>query len=120
MKKIIMTIVAAMSMTMVSAGNASAPVLVENNVYDMNVNMRRLATTLGLDLYQMECVDYLYKAFCSEMLTASNAADNEKREMVDKAVEKNLEYMSYILDRKQFEKYTNLVNNTLKNRGLKK
>ena len=120
MKKIIMTIVATMSMTMAFAGNRNANVSNENNAYDIHCNMRRLATTLGLDLYQMESVDILYNTLRNEVLSASEAADKEKSEKVDKAVDKNFEYMSYVLDKKQYQKYTTLVNTTLKNRGLKK
>ena len=54
------------------------------------------------------------------MLNASAAHDDEKAEMVDAAVKRNLTYMAYVLDNSQMKKYTSLLNTTLKNRGLKK
>ena len=44
---------------------------------------------------------------------------DKKAEKVNEAVEKNLTYMSYVLDKKQMAKYTTLINTTLANRGLK-
>lgn len=120
MKKIVMTLVAVLSMTMAYADNANAKVTEMSNAYDMHVNIRRLATTLGLNLDQMESVDDLYRNFCAEMMNASVANDDEKAEMVDKAVKKNITYMSYVLDSKQLKMYTSLINTTLQNRGLTK
>ena len=120
MKKIVLTLVAMMSMAMAFAGNANAKATEMENAYDMHINIRRLATALGLNLDQMESVDDLYGNFCAEMLNASAAHDDEKAEMVDAAVKRNLTYMAYVLDNSQMKKYTSLLNTTLKNRGLKK
>lgn len=120
MKKIVLTLVAMMSMTMAFAGNANAKATEMENAYDMHINIRRLATALGLNLDQMESVNDLYGNFCAEMLNASAAHDDEKAEMVDVAVKRNLTYMAYVLDNSQMKKYTSLLNTTLKNRGLKK
>ena len=38
--------------------------------------------------------------------------------MVNKAIEKDLKYMHYILDRDQYRKYLLLLNATINNRGL--
>ena len=40
--------------------------------------------------------------------------------MVDKAIEKNLKYMHYILNTNQYRKYLLLLNTTMNNRGLNK
>ena len=119
MKKIVLTLVAMMSMTMAFAGNTNAKAAEMENAYDMHINIRRLATTLGL-MDQMESVNDLYNNFCVEMLNASAAKDEEKSEMVDAAVKRNLTYMAYVLDNSQLKKYTLLLNTTLMNRGLKK
>ena len=116
MKKIVMTLVAFMTMTMAFAGNSDAKLFHETDAYDMQVNIRRLGTTLGLTLDQMDVVNYVHNMFCAEMLDAST---DKKAEKVSEAVEKNLTYMSYVLDSKQLAKYTALINNTLANRGLK-
>ena len=119
MKKIVLTLVAMMSMTMAFAGNTNAKAAEMENAYDMHINIRRLATTLGLNIDQMESVNDLYNNFCVEMLNASAAKDEEKSEMVDAAVKRNLTYMAYVLDNSQLKKYTLLLDTTLKNRGLK-
>ena len=120
MKKIVLTLVAMMSMTMAFAGNTNTKAAEMENAYDMHINIRRLATTLGLNTDQMESVNDLYNNFCVEMLNASAAKDEEKSEMVDAAVKRNLTYMAYVLDNSQLKKYTLLLNTTLQNRGLKK
>lgn len=120
MKKIVLTLVAMMSTTMAFAGNTNAKAAEMENAYDMHINIRRLATTLGLNMDQMESVNDLYNNFCVEMLNASAAKDEEKSEMVDAAVKRNLTYMAYVLDNSQLKKYTLLLNTTLMNRGLKK
>ena len=119
MKKIVMTLVAFMTMTMAFAGHSDAKSFHETDAYDMQVNIRRLGTTLGLTIDQMAAVSYVHKMFCAEMLDASKASADKKAEKVNEAVEKNLTYMSYVLDSKQLAKYTALINNTLANRGLK-
>ena len=40
--------------------------------------------------------------------------------MIDKAVEKDLKHMSYVLTGKQMQKYELILTNTLRNRGLMK
>lgn len=120
MKKIVLTLVTMMSLTMAFAGNADAKATEMNNVYDLHINIRRLATTLGLNLDQMESVEDLYRNFCMEMLNASVADKDEKADMVDNALKRNLTYMSYVLDTKQLKTYTTLINTTLTNRGLRK
>lgn len=120
MKKIMMTLAAVMSMTMAFADSENVKAAKISNVYDMSVNIRRLAVTLGLNLDQMEWFGDLHKSFCAEMIDASVAPENEKSEKVEEAVNKNLTYMSYLLNDKQYDKYAALMDVTLRNRGLKK
>ena len=53
------------------------------------------------------------------MVLAAHANKDEREALVDKAVKKDLRYMRYILDQKQYKKYLLLLNTTLQNRGLK-
>lgn len=115
-----MTLVAVMTMTMAFAESENVKATKISNVYDMSVNFHRLAVTLNLNSDQMEWASVLHKSFCAEMLEASAAPENEKNEKVEEAVSKNLTYMSYTLNDKQFEKYATLMDVTLRNRGLKK
>ena len=87
--------------------------------YDMTVNMRKLAVTLELNSDQMEAVQDIHTAFCNDMYLAGSAHAEERKALVDEAVKKDIRYMHYILDEKQYKKYLLLLNTTLINRGLK-
>lgn len=120
MKKIVLTGVAMFAMTTMSfAENALNSEVVNVETYDMTINYRRLAVTLGLTNAQMEVVKDIHNAFCDEMLLAANAKENERTDLVDKAVKKDMRYMHYVLNEKQYDQYQTLLANTLQNRGLK-
>jgi hypothetical protein len=53
------------------------------------------------------------------MMLAANAHSTERKALVDQAVKKDVRYMGFILDEKQYKKYLTLLNTTLTNRGLK-
>jgi hypothetical protein len=52
-------------------------------------------------------------------MLAAYAKEEDRADMVDKAVKKDIRYMHYVLDDKQYKKYLLLLNVTLSNRGLK-
>ena len=113
MKKIVLTLVAMLSMTMAFAEGENTNVVNDIQAYDMTVNYRKLGQALGLTLDQMESVEDVHKTFCAEMLNAAVAPKDDR-----KAMEKDLKYMHYILDRDQYRKYLLLLNATINNRGL--
>ena len=117
MKKIFLTMVAMLSMTMAYAETEN--VNSDNNMkaYDMTVNYTKLAICLGLDLDQMEVVENIHETFREEMLNAASAKE-DKNERLSSAVKRDLQYMRYVLNDKQFNKYQKLLNVTLDNRGL--
>ena len=119
MKKIVLTIVALMSMTMTFAENESAANLNTVESYNMTVNMRQLAKALNLSNDQVESVAEVHKTFSAEMMFAAQYGKDERTKMMDKAINKDIAYMNYILNREQFRKYLMLLNVTLVNRGLK-
>jgi hypothetical protein len=119
MKKIVLMVVAMFTMTMSFAENENNSALNSVEAYDMTVNMRKLAVTLDLTTDQMEAVQDIHNAFCNEMMLAANAHSAERKALVDQAVKKDIRYMHYILDEKQYKKYLILLNTTLNNRGLK-
>ena len=119
MKKIVLTLVAMMTMTMANAENEEKNAVQAVNAYDMTVNMRKLAVALGLTLDQMEAVQDIHHQFCNEMLLASQAESDEREKLVNQAVKKDVQYMRYILEDKQYRKYLLLLNTTLTNRGLR-
>jgi hypothetical protein len=74
---------------------------------------------LNLSQDQIESVAEVHKTFSSEMVFAAQYGKEERTKMVEKAVNKDLAYMNYILNKDQYRKYVMLLNTTLTNRGLK-
>ena len=116
MKKIVLTLVALMSMTTIYAENEG---MNTTEAYNMTVNMKNLARTLNLSKDQVESVAEVHKTFSSEMVFAAQYGKEERTKMVEKAINKDLAYMNYILNKDQYRKYVMLLNTTLVNRGLK-
>lgn len=110
--------IAMLSMTMTFAENEETKNVTNLEAYDMSVNMRKLGVALGLTLDQMEAVENIHTTFNAEMQLAAHADDKDRKEMVSKAVERDIKWMHYVLDEKQYHKYLLLLNTTLKNRGL--
>ncbi len=119
MKKIVLMVVAIFTMTTSFAENENNNAVNNVQAYDMTVNMRKLAVTLGLTSDQMEAVQDIHNAFTNEMMLAAHAPAEERKALVDQAVKKDARYMHYILNDKQYKKYLMLLNVTLINRGLK-
>lgn len=120
MKKIVLTLVALMSMTMTFAENETAANLNVTEAYNLkNVNVTKLCQALNLSKDQVESFTEIYKTFSSELLFAAQLNDEERQQMVEKAIKKDLGYMDYILSREQYRKYVMLLNITLLNRGLR-
>ena len=101
----ILTIVAMLSMTMTFAENENM--------------MKKLSQALGLSKDQVEGVAEVHKTFSAEMLFAAQYGKEERAKMVEKAIQKDLAYMNYMLSDSQYRKYVMLLNVTLHNRGLK-
>jgi len=120
MKKMILTVVAMLSMTMAFAENENAANVNNAKAYDMNVNMNKLSETLALNYDQKESVAEIHRAFCGEMMVAGQASKDERQALVDNAVTKDLKNMRYVLSHDQYRKYVMLLNVTLNNRGLNK
>ena len=116
MKKIVLTLVALMSMTTTFAENEG---MNTTEAYNMTVNMKSLAHALGLTNDQVESVAEVHKTFSTEMMFAAQYGKDERSKMVEKAVNKDLAYMNYILNKDQYRKYVMLLNITLANRGLR-
>ena len=87
---------------------------------DAEEDIRRLGETLGLTLDQMNSVEALNRTFRNDMMTAAQAGDTERKELLAGAVAKDIRYMSYVLTPEQLGKYETLINTTLTNRGIEK
>ncbi len=119
MKKLILTVVALMSMTMTFAENESAASLNNTEAYDMTVNMKQLSKALNLSDDQVEAVNEIHKSFSAEMMFAAQYGKEEREVRVNNAIKRDLGYMDYILNKDQYHKYLMLLNVTLHNRGIK-
>ena len=119
MKKVILLAVALLSMTTTFAADENASATTVAEAYNMNVNMSALSNTLSLNSDQAEAVADVHKNFTVEMMNAAAAPAEERANMVDKAIIKDLKYMHSILSDTQYRKYVMLLNNTLVNRGVK-
>ena len=119
MKKIVLMVVAMMTMTMSFAENENTKAVKGIEAYDMTVNIRKLAVTLGLTYDQMEAVEDIHHQFSQEMMMAATAESDEREAMIDQAVKKDERHMHYVLNDKQYNTYILLLNTTLRNRGLK-
>lgn len=120
MKKIILTIVAMLSMTSMFAKESNS-VNVSNAVADkyvMNINTKSLSRALGLDYEEANDVEAISKNFAEEMLKVGTLKGEERTKAFKKAINKNLSYMHTVLSNDQYRKYVQLLNVTVANRGL--
>ena len=120
MKRLFLTVVAALTLTATFAKDEKANNVNNANAYDMTVNMSRLSDALKLTVDQVESVADVHRTFCGEMLIASQANEHDRDALVKKAVNKDLKYMHYLLNEKQYRAYVMILNTTLNNRGLNK
>lgn len=114
-----------MSMAFANTENIpeTAPEVTETSTaanYDMTIDYSRLANTLQLSADQMDAVEAIHDQFINDMRKAANAEESERKELVKKAATKELKYMHYVLNDKQYRTFTTLLNLTLENRGLLK
>ena len=87
--------------------------------YDIKVNARKLASYLELTSDQMESVETIVNEFSNDMMFAAVECDNSNRNAVTKnAIDKNIKFMSFILNREQYHKYLVVLNATLNNRKI--
>ena len=117
MKKMILTLVAMLSMTTAFAEGEKA-----NNVeaYELNINMDKLYAALDLANDQKEAVADIHHTFASELMFAAQYANNDRKALVERAIENDVKWMRYVLNDKQYRTYLTLLNTTLNNRGLNK
>ena len=119
MKRMILMVVAMMSMTMTFAKTENVQVANNDKNYEINIDMRRLGETLGLTFDQMGMVEGIYDNFNSEMRKASTEKWYKRGAIIDKAVKKNVKDMHYVLNDKQYQTYLQLFGTTLRNWNLR-
>ena len=120
MKRLFLSVVAVLSMTMAFAENEKLNNAESISAYNMAVDYGKLADCLELSIDQAEAVQDIHTSFCADMMNAAGANADERDAMVKKAVEKDLKYMRSVLTEMQYRKYLRLLNATFVNRGLMK
>lgn len=122
MKKIVLTLVALMSMTLSFAADENSSKVnaasLDNAKYEMNINVYSLGRTLRLDGDTQEIVSYISNDLSKDLAKAGQANGEERTKLYKKAINHNLSYMRSVLDSDQYREYVKLLNVTLNNRGL--
>ena len=120
MKKIVLTVVAVMSMTMAFAAGENDNNTATTNAYKFNLSTYALSRALNLNQDQVDVVEDINRTFSAEMMNAAVSDSSERETKVNAAIKKDLSYMHYVLNNSQYREYVKLLNVTLNNRGLNK
>ena len=107
----ILTMVAMLSMTAAFAeGEKTAEV--------SNLEAYELSKALGLYDDQKEAVEEIHHTFAAELKFAAVYGKEDRDAMVKRAISNDVKWMRYILNKYQMRTYLELLNVTMKNRGL--
>lgn len=120
MKKIVLTMVALLSMTAAFAEGEVDNEAAEAAKYEIRFNMNSLSKALDLNYDQQKAVGDIMNMFASDMTNAAATSGNERAELRKKAINRDLAYMRAVLEPEQYRTYVMLLNTTLNNRGFKK
>ena len=89
--------------------------------YSVKVNANKLSKYLDLSSDQMDAVENVTDEFSNDLMFAAVQDSESSRSMITKnLIEKNVKYMSYILNKNQMRKYLTVLNATMSNRGILK
>ena len=119
MKRLFLTVVAVLSMTMTFAEDENLNTTNTMQLYSMEVNYDKLADALQLSSDQKEAVKDVHQEFCANMMSVAASDESARKSMMQNAINMDLRYMRYILNDKQYKHYLLLLNITLLNRGLR-
>ena len=87
--------------------------------YDVKVNTKKLANYLQLSSDQFDAVETVTNEFSNDLMFAAVQDGETSRKAVTKnLIEKNVKYMSYILNKVQMHKYLAVLNATMNNRNI--
>ena len=118
MKKIVLAIVAMLSMTMAKAENENLNTTNATSAYAFYVNMKSLSRALLLSSDQFDAVSGIQNTFNIEMMNAATADRSDRTELTKTAGKHCLRHLSQVLDREQMRKYISILNATFNNRGI--
>ena len=120
MKKMILTMVAMLSMTAAFAEGEKAAEVSNLEAYELDINMNKLSDALSLADDQKEAVENIHHTFAAELKFAAVYGKNARDAMVNRAIDNDVKWMRYILNTNQMHTYLKLLNVTMMNRGLTK
>jgi hypothetical protein len=87
--------------------------------YDVKVNTKKLANYLQLSRDQFDAVETVTNEFTTDLMFAAVQDGEATRNAVTKnLIDKNVKYMSYILNKSQMHKYLMVLNATISNRNI--
>ena len=109
-----------LSMTAAFAEGENAASVNTLEAYELNVNMDKLSSALNLADDQKEAVADIHHTFASELMFAAQYNSDDRKALVNRAIENDVKWMRYVLNDKQMRTYLTLLNTTINNRGLNK
>ena len=112
--------VAMLSMTTAFAEGENVASVENMEAYDLNINMNKLSKALNLADDQKEAVAEIHHTFAAELRFAAEYGKNDRKAMLNRAIENDVKWMRYVLNNEQMRTYLMLLNTTLNNRGLNK
>ena len=118
MKKIILTVVAAMMMAVSFAETNNQNAVKNVEEAGLTFDLRRLAVTLDLTDNQMDAVKVISENFNDELISASTARRFQRHALIQQAIRKDAKQMRNVLNDKQFNTYMQLLGATLQNRFI--
>jgi hypothetical protein len=118
MKKVFMTVVAVMAVSVSMVAAPKAEKNAEPTKYSIDFNSRSIARYLSMSNDQVADMERVHDNFSREMKKAEQADDANREKLTKKAVLRDISYMRVILSETQFNKYRTVLNATLHNRGL--
>lgn len=120
MKKYFLMLVMLFTMSVYSFAEDNNATKIERiERYDVKVNTKKLANYLQLSSDQMDAVESVTNEFTNDMMFAAVQDGETSRKAVTKnLIDKNVKYMSYILNKSQMHKYLMVLNATISNRNI--
>jgi len=119
MKKIILTVVAAMTMTLGFAETKNNQAVQNVETFDLSFDVRRLADKLQLTSEQIEAVQAISNSLNRELAEASQTKGFGQMIQTEKAISKDVRHMRRILNDKQYNTYMMLLGTTIRNQRMK-
>ena len=120
MKKVFLMLVMLFTMSVYSfAEDSNATEIERIERYNVKVNTKKLADYLQLSNDQFDAVETVTNEFSNDLMFAAVQNGEASRKTITKnLLDKNIKYMSYILNKEQMYKYLTVLNATLNNRNI--